>query len=103
MIEQNVHQNQLPNEIKPAFKELKVLQHLRTAGFQKKFGYTCSYLFQLVFVLLFHHKDWFRLLDSEKSEGFPGKDSVYRFLNQWLCLASVFSSLSSSMIEKVQA
>ncbi len=29
MIEQNVQQNQLPNAIKPAFKELKVLQHLK--------------------------------------------------------------------------
>lgn len=36
MIEQNVHQNQLPNEIKSAFKELKVLQHLKTAGFKKR-------------------------------------------------------------------
>ncbi len=31
MIEQIVQPKQLPNEIKPAFKELKVLQHLKTA------------------------------------------------------------------------
>jgi hypothetical protein len=31
-VEQIVQQNQLPNEIKPAFKELKVLQHLKTVG-----------------------------------------------------------------------
>jgi hypothetical protein len=65
MIEQKQQKNQLPNEIKPAFKELKVLQHLKTAGFKKKFGFTYSYLFQLVFVILFHHKNWFRLLESE--------------------------------------
>jgi hypothetical protein len=104
MIEQNVLQNQLPNEIKPAFKELKVLQHLRTAGFKKKFGYTCSFLFQLVFVLLFHHKNWFRLLESEKSEAFPGKDAVYRFLNHsGYAWRRFLTLLSFSTIDKVQA
>ncbi|MFI2859367.1 transposase [Paenibacillus sp. JSM ZJ436] len=103
MIEQNVHQNQLPNEIKSAFKELKVLQHLKTAGFKKKFGYTCSFLFQLVFVLLFHHKNWFRLLESGKGATFPGKDTVYRFLNHsaypWRRFLIL---LSSCAIGKVQ-
>src|SRR5690606_35996815 len=69
---------QLPNEIKPVFKELNVFKHLNHAGFKKKFGFTCSYLFRLVFVLLFHQKNWFRLLESDKSESFPGKDTVYR-------------------------
>lgn len=103
MIEQNVLQNQLPNEIRPAFKELKVLQHLRTAGFKKRFGYTCSFLFQLVFVLLFHHKNWFRLLESEKGETFPGKDAVYRFLNHsGYAWRKFLMSLSSSTISRVQ-
>ena len=103
MIEQIQQQNQLPNEIKPAFKELKVLQHLKTAGFKKKFGFTCSYLFQVVFVLLFHHKNWFRLLESNKGEAFPGKDAVYRFLNHsgysWRRFLTL---LSSSTIDQVQ-
>jgi hypothetical protein len=104
MIEQNVQQNQLPNEIRPAFKELQVLQHLKTAGFKKKFGYTCSFLFQLVFVLLFHHKNWFRLLESEKGEAFPGKDAVYRFLNHsGYAWRRFLLLLSSSTIDKVQA
>lgn len=38
MIEQKQPFDQLPNEIKPAFQELKVLKHLRDAGFRKKFG-----------------------------------------------------------------
>ena len=38
MIEQNGLNNQLPNEIKIAFKELKILEHLRNAGFKKKLG-----------------------------------------------------------------
>ncbi len=103
MIDQNAPLNQLPNELKPAFKELKVLQHLKTAGFKKKFGYTCSFLFQLVFVLLFHHKNWFRLLKSEKGEAFPGKDAVYRFLNHsGYAWRRFLSLLSSSTIDKVQ-
>lgn len=103
MIEQNVSKNQLPKEIRPAFRELKVLQHLKTAGFKKKFGYTCSFLFQLVFVLLFHHKNWFRLLESEKGESFPGKDAVYRFLNHsGYAWRRFLSLLSSSTIDKVQ-
>jgi hypothetical protein len=81
MIEQKQPLDQLPKEIKPAFQELKVLKHLNAAGFKKKFGFTCAYLFRLVFVLLFHRKNWFRLLESNKGETFPGKDTIYRFLN----------------------
>lgn len=57
-----------------------VPKHLKAAGFKKKFGFTCTYLFCLVFTLLFHQKNWFRLLEGKKSESFPGKDAVYRFL-----------------------
>ncbi|MDO0824645.1 hypothetical protein M8H41_17560 [Desulfosporosinus nitroreducens] len=55
MIAQKEQKNQLPKEIQLAFKELKVLQHLRNAGFKKRFGFSCSYLFQIIFVLIFHH------------------------------------------------
>ena len=72
MIKQNSLSDQLPNEIKLAFDELQILQHLRKAGFKKKFGFTCSYLFQLVFTLVFHHKNWFQLLESNKGDLFPG-------------------------------
>ncbi len=79
-----------------------MLQHLRTAGFKKKFGFTCSYLFQLVFILLFHHKNWFRLLESLKGETYPGKDAVYRFLNHsGYAWRRFLSSLSSFTIGKV--
>jgi hypothetical protein len=43
--------NQLPNELKPAFEELKVMKHLQQAGFRKQFGFSCARL-QIVFVLL---------------------------------------------------
>lgn len=103
MIEQMQSLDQLPKEIKPAFQELKVIKHLNAAGFKKKFGFTCSYLFRLVFVLLFHQKNWFRLLESNKGEGFPGKDSVYRFLNHsnyaW---RRFLLSLSIETVQKIE-
>lgn len=81
MIDQQGSLDQLPNKIKPAFQELNVLKHLRDADFKKKFGFTCAYLFRLVFLPLFHQKNWFRLLESNKAKAFPAKDAVYRFLN----------------------
>jgi hypothetical protein len=101
MIDQNQQNNQLPKELNSVFSELEILKHLRQAGIKKSFGFTCSYLFQLVFCLIFHHKNWFSLLDSKKADCYPAKDSVYRFLNQ-----STFNwrrfllSFSSSTIQK---
>lgn len=81
MIEHNDPNNQLPKEIKAVFRELKIVKHLHKAGITKKFGFPSSYLFQLVFCLVFHHKSWFTLLQSKKADCYPSKDSVYRFLN----------------------
>jgi len=61
IINQTPQENQLPKEIQAAFKELKILQHLRNAGFKKRFGFTCTYLFQIVFCLIFHHRNWYQL------------------------------------------
>lgn len=103
MIDQSTQPNQLPDAMKPVFHELKVLQHLSASGLKKKFGFTCAYLFQLVFVLLFHHKNWFQLLESQKGESFPGKDAVYRFLNHsGYAWRRFLTSLSSFTIGKVQ-
>jgi hypothetical protein len=104
MIEQSEPCNQLPQEIKPAFKEINVLRHLRNAKINKKFSYTAVYLFQLVFVLLFHQKNWFRLLESNKSESFPGKDAVYRFLNHTkFAWRQFLLSLSVATVQKVES
>lgn len=81
MINQNGSEIQLPNEIKFAFHELGILKHLRNAGINKYEGFSGAYLFQIVFTLIFHHKNWFQLLESKKGESYPGKDAVYRFLN----------------------
>ena len=99
--------DQLPNEIKHGFQDLKVSKHLKAAGFKKKFGLPCFNLFRQVFVLLFHQKNWFRLLESDKGKEFPGKDAIYRFLNHpgyawrrfllFLCVSVIlkFESLTS--------
>ena len=81
MIEHNDQKNQLPKELKSVFHELEIGKHLRKAGITKKFGFTTSYLFQLVFCLIFHHKSWFTLFNSKKGDRYPAKDSVYRFMN----------------------
>lgn len=102
MIANNDQTKQLPNELKSTFKELKILKHLRKAGITKSFGFTCAYLFQLIFCLIFENKNWFRTLESKKSTDIPAKDAVYRFLNR-----STYSwrrfllSLSADSIEKV--
>jgi|GEM_PF-2308933 len=30
---------------------------------------------------IFHHRNWYQLLESPKRDAFPGRDTVYRFLN----------------------
>jgi hypothetical protein len=53
-------------------------------------------------VLLFHQKNWFRLLESNKAESFPGKDFVYRFLNHTkFAWRQFLLSLSAATIQKV--
>lgn len=96
--------NQLPNELKPTFRELNVLKHLQQAGFRKRFGFSCARLFQLVFVLLFHQKNWFRLLESSKGDSMPGKDAIYRFLNHaGFAWRRFLTSLSIATVQKVDA
>ncbi|MFS0645929.1 transposase [Siminovitchia sp. 179-K 8D1 HS] len=104
MIGQNDQNIQLPKELKSAFGELGIFKHLHKAGITKKFGFKCSYLFQLVFCLIFHHKSWFTLLQSKKGESSPAKDAVYCFLNHskfnWRRFLTL---LSASTIGKVDA
>ncbi|NBJ71553.1 MULTISPECIES: transposase [Clostridia] len=102
MIDQTSQHNQLPKELDSVFSELEMKKDLRQAGIKKFFGFSCAYLFELVFSLIFQHRNWFSLLDSKKADQYPGKDAVYRFLNQ-----STFNwrrfllLLSSHTIQKV--
>lgn len=81
MIKQNDVENQLPLELRAGFQELNMLKHLRKSGIVKNMGFCCSSLLKLVFCLIFQHRNWFRLLESERNSNLPGKDAVYRFLN----------------------
>lgn len=102
MIEHNDQKNQLPKELKSVFLELEIVKHLRKAGITKKFGFTTSYLFQLVFCLIFHHKSWFTLLNSKKGDRYPAKDSVYRFMNHsQFAWRRFLTYLSTHAIQKV--
>ena len=104
MITNNGLNNQLPNSLQAVFDELKILKHLRNAGITKSAGFSCGYLFQLIFCLIFEGKNWFRMLESKKSVGLPRKDAIYRFLNSptynW---RRFLLSLSASTISKVSA
>lgn len=82
MIEENNKNKQLPNELNATFKELNVFKHLRNAGITKSFGFSCAYIFKLIFCLIFENKNWFQMLKGKKSLGIPAKDTVFRFLNQ---------------------
>jgi hypothetical protein len=55
---------------------------LRKAGITKSFGFSCAYVFQLIFCLIFEHINWFQTLEGKKSTELPGKDTVKCFLNQ---------------------
>lgn len=102
MIANNDQNNQLPNELFSTFKELELFKHLRKAGITKPLGFTCVYLFQLIFCLIFENKNWYQVLQSKKAKDCREKNTVYRFLNKstfaWIrCLLY----LSTDTIEKV--
>jgi len=63
MIANNDQNKQLPNELTATFKELNILKYLSKAGITKSFGFSCAYLFQLIFCLIFENKNWFRTLE----------------------------------------
>jgi hypothetical protein len=105
MITNNDQNKQLPIELSSTFKELQVLKHLRKAGITKSFGFSCAYLFQIIFCLIFENKNWFRTLEGKKSNDFPAKDAVYRFLNQstfaWRRFLLVFSAHTIGKVMKL--
>ncbi|MCM3800543.1 IS4 family transposase, partial [Caldibacillus thermoamylovorans] len=52
MISKNFYSSGL-KELDSVFSELEINKHLRQAGIKKSFGFSCSYLFQLIFCLIF--------------------------------------------------
>ena len=72
----------LPKEMQVTFFELKISSHLLQANIKKSKGFSCFYLFTLIFLLTFHHRTWFQSkFCDRKASDLPGKDVVYRFLS----------------------
>ncbi|SEP02137.1 DDE superfamily endonuclease [Paenibacillus sophorae] len=70
------------SRISKLFVTLQIGKSLRHAGISKSFGLSSLVVFQIVFSLVFEGKNWFRMLESQRGANLPGKDVVYRFLNQ---------------------
>jgi len=107
MITNNRLNNQLPKEVKAIFDELEILKYLRKVGINKGFGYSCAYLFQLVFSLVSEGKNLFRLLQSKKAKDLPEKNAIYRFLNnpqynwrRFLLVLSTFTIMKVSSLTR---
>jgi len=102
---QNDTKNQLPAELKNAIKELRLFKHLRDSGIKRNFGFTCSYLFEIVFSLAFLQFNWFNVkFNNIKSENYPGKDAVYRFINYpSFAWRKFLTRLSCDAIKRVSA
>lgn len=64
------------------FATLRIGKALRHAGISKSFGLSSLAVFQIVFSLIFEVKNWFRLLECDRGADLPGKNVIYRFLNQ---------------------
>jgi len=81
-----LHHNSLSEQAKTRFTAvffaLQIGHFLHKAGISKSFGYSSLAVFQLLFSLVFEGRNWFRLEESKRGESLPGKDVVYRFLNQ---------------------
>ncbi|WP_445506432.1 IS4 family transposase [Niallia sp. 03190] len=93
----------LSQAMKNRFSELNVGKHLRNAGITKKLGITCLSIFQLLFLLVFEHRNWYQARLSKQAVDLPGKDVIYRFLKvptfNW---RKFLSSLSFEVIQRFQ-
>ncbi|WP_335871148.1 IS4 family transposase [Bacillus sp. 2205SS5-2] len=70
----------LSKAMKNSFSELNVGKHLRNAGITKKLGFSCLTIFQLLFLLVFEHRNWYHACFSKKAIDLPSKDVIYDFL-----------------------
>ncbi|SEO47200.1 Transposase DDE domain-containing protein [Paenibacillus sophorae] len=100
MIEQKQLLDQLPKEIKPAFQELKVLKHLNAAVSKRSLALPVRICFASFSFCCFARRTSF---ESFKGETFPGKDTVYRFLNHsGYAWRRFLLSLSSETVRRVR-
>ncbi|BAE82844.1 hypothetical protein DSY1055 [Desulfitobacterium hafniense Y51] len=81
MLQHNSLPEQHQNQLSLIFSSLKLSQLLRAAGIRKSYGVSSFVVFQIIFQLVFQGRNLFRLLEGSRAESLPGKDVVYRFLN----------------------
>lgn len=72
---------QLPSSFQIAFAGVHIGKQLRQAGISKALGFSCLSLFQTLLLLVFQHKNGYRMMESRDSASLPAKDAVYHFLN----------------------
>lgn len=82
MLLHNSPSEQYKQQLSSVFSHLKVGELLRKAGIRKASGISSFAVFQIIFLLVFQGRNLFRLLGSGRTESLPGKDVVYRFLNE---------------------
>lgn len=83
MLHHNSLSEQYQNQLSLIFSSLRISQLLRSAGIRKSYGISCFAVFQIIFQLVFQGRNLFRLLEGDRAESLPGKDVVYRFLNEY--------------------
>ena len=93
----------LSQAMKNNFAELNIGKHLRNSGITEIDGFSCLAIFQLLFLLVFEHRNWYQAGLSKQAVDFPGKDTIYRFLKvptfNW---RKFLSSLSFEVIHRFQ-
>lgn len=82
MLQHNPLSEQHENRLSLIFSTLKLGQLLRAAGIRKSYGISSFIVFQIIFQLVFQGRNLFRLLEGNRAGSLPGKDVVYRFLNE---------------------
>ena len=80
MLSKNSSFVHLSHAMKISFSELNIGRHLRNAGITKKLGFSCLTIFQLLFLLVFEHRNWYQACFSKKATHLPSKDVIYDFL-----------------------
>lgn len=80
MLSKNTTFVHISQTMKSTFSELKIGSLLRHSGISKKSGISCFDIFQILFLLVFEHQNWFQAGTGKKSSELPGKDTIYRFL-----------------------
>ncbi len=74
-------EKRISSKVDRFFKELQVGKLLKQSNFYKECGFTCLFVFKMIFLLIFGNKNLYQTLQREDSSDRPGKDTVYRFLN----------------------